>query len=134
MKGRWLALGILGALAWSLPALAGDEAKEEAAVTVQGEIVDMGCYMGHGAKGADHKGCALKCIAGGMPMGLLADDGKLYLLTMSHTDADPFNAAKELAAETVSITGAMHESNGMLSLEVSSLEGPASEKDAGSDS
>lgn len=91
-------------------------------MTVEGEIVDLGCYLGHGAKGAKHKSCATKCIAGGMPMGLLTQDGTLYLLTMSHEDADPFNAAKDLAAETVKVTGPVHERDGMLSLEVTALE------------
>ncbi len=95
--------------------------KAEAAMTVKGEVVDMGCYLGHGARGADHKSCAEKCIAGGMPMGLLTSDGTLYLLTMSHEDADPFDKAKGLAAETVSITGPVSERNGVKSIEVDQI-------------
>lgn len=129
MRKAWLGLGLLALLSWSLPVLAQDESEHEPeAVTIKGEIVDLGCYLGHGAKGAEHKGCALKCIAGGMPMGLLTEDGQLYLLTMSHADADPFNAAKDLAAETVNVTGAVHESNGMLSLEVTAVERPKTQK------
>ncbi len=89
--------------------------------TVKGEIVDMGCYLGHGARGADHKSCAEMCIKGGMPMGLLTDDGTLYLLTMSHDNADPFNKAKDMAAETVSITGPIHTKNGIKSIEVTEI-------------
>ncbi len=96
-------------------------AEKEADVSIQGEIVDMGCYLGHGARGAEHQSCALKCVRGGMPMGLLTDDGTLYLLTMSHTDADPFNAAKELAAETVVVTGPKSERNGIQSIEVEAV-------------
>jgi len=103
----------------------GKDAAEAVVMTAQGEIVDLGCYLGHGAKGPDHKGCATKCIAGGMPMGLLAKDGTLYLLTMSHEDADPFNAAKELAAEKVKVTGPMHEKDGMKSIEVTAVEAVA---------
>ena len=87
-------------------------------MTVTGEIVDMGCYMGHGAKGEGHKECALKCIANGMPMGLLTSDGTLYVLTMSHSDADPFNNAKKMAADMVEITGPVSERNGVKSIEV----------------
>lgn len=87
-------------------------------VTVQGEIVDLGCYLGHGAKGKDHQSCALKCIANGMPMGLLTKDGKLYLLTESHDSADPFNQAKQWAAEQVTVTGPMLERDGMKALQV----------------
>jgi hypothetical protein len=96
--------------------------KSAESTTVQGEIVDMGCYLGHGAKGAKHKACATKCIAGGMPMGLLTDDGELYLLTMNHDNHDPFDAAKQMAAETVRVTGPVHERDGMLSLEVTAVE------------
>lgn len=103
-------------------AAAGAAAKEAGPMTAVGEIVDMGCYLGHGAKGAEHKGCATKCIAGGMPMGLLAKDGTLYLLTMSHENADPFNAAKQMAAEMVRVTGPMHERDGVKSLEVTAIE------------
>ena len=103
-------------------------AHEDANVSVQGEIVDMGCYLGHGARGADHQSCALKCVLGGMPMGLLTDDGTLYLLTMSHSDADPFNAAKELAAETVTVTGPEHDRNGIKSIEVTAVKKTAVKK------
>src|SRR5690349_3735621 len=49
-----------------------------------GEIVDLGCYTGHGAKGEGHKDCGLKCVANGMPMGLLTNGNKVYVLTMNH--------------------------------------------------
>ena len=100
-----------------------EEAKKEAPkpTTVQGEIVDLGCYLGHGAKGPDHKSCALKCIEGGMPMGLLSSDNTLYLLTMSHENADPFAQAKKMAASMVEITGTVHERDGMKSLEVTAI-------------
>lgn len=127
-KMTWV-LGALWVSALSLTASAQETGQKEhegghdsEAVTVEGEIVDMGCYLGHGAKGEDHKSCALRCIAGGMPMGLLTAQGKLYLLTMSHDDADPFNAAKEMAAETVKVTGPVHERDGIVSLEVTTVE------------
>jgi len=94
---------------------------EAKAMTVKGEVVDMGCYMAHAGKGPDHKSCAMKCIQGGMPMGVLTADGKLYLLTMSHDNADPFNQAKGMAAETVEVTGPVHERSGMKSIEVTAV-------------
>jgi len=132
MKRLLLALGLCAMLAAVGVAAAheGEAGKADAktavkeapqAMTVTGEIVDMGCYLGHGAKGPDHASCATKCIAGGMPMGLLTADNKLYLMTMSHEDAEPFNKAKEMAAKMVEITGPVHERDGMLSIEVTSL-------------
>ncbi len=97
-------------------------------MTITGEIVDMGCYLGHGAKGADHKSCADKCIAGGMPMGLLTSDGKLYLLVQSHETADPFNSAKDMASEQVTITGPVFHRNGSMAIEVDQIKKVSDEK------
>ena len=88
---------------------------------VKGEIVDMGCYLGHGARGADHKSCATKCITSGMPFGLLTTDGKLYLLTLNHDNPDPYNKCKDMAAETVEVTGALSQRNGIMAIDVADV-------------
>lgn len=98
------------------------ESKEMKPATMTGEIVDLGCYLGHGAKGAGHMECAAKCISGGMPMGLLTPKGELFLLTMDHTNADPFNHAKEWASKQVKVTGQVNTRDGMKSLEVAAAE------------
>jgi hypothetical protein len=90
-------------------------------VTLKGEVVCLGCYLGHGAKGADHKACATKCLAEGMPFGLLTAEGKLYLLTMNHDDPDAFNKCKTLAAETVAVSGTMVQRNGMTAVDVTGV-------------
>jgi len=90
-------------------------------VTVQGEIVDMACYVAHEAKGPDHQECAVRCVKGGQPMGLLADDGTLYLLYASHADGAAFEAAKELAGLQVELTGKESSQNGVHGLEVASV-------------
>lgn len=95
-------------------------------VTLKGEIVDTGCFLAHGARGEKHKGCANKCIANGMPMGLLTSDGALYLLTLDHDDADPFNRAKELTAQTVEVTGTVLSRNGMKAINVTGVKPVAS--------
>ncbi len=87
-------------------------------VSITGEIVDLGCYLGHGAKGEQHKECATKCIAGGMPMGILTKTGTLYLLTMNHDDAAPFNQCKDWAGSEVKVTGTSMVKNGMKAIEV----------------
>lgn len=127
---RALAVALFGAVmivGSSWLAFAGDEKKDEhkeaKVMTLKGEIVDTGCYLAHGAKGPDHASCATKCIAGGMPMGLLTSDGVLYLLTMNHDNADPYNQAKKLAASTVEITGPVHERNGVKAIEVTAVKG-----------
>ena len=67
-----------------------------------GEIVDAGCYLGHGAMGAKHTECAAKCAANGMPLMLLTKDGKAILLTMPHDNVDAYNQVKEMAGTMAS--------------------------------
>jgi hypothetical protein len=88
-------------------------AAKPAPKTLKGELVDTGCYLGHEAKGEKHISCATKCIANGMPMGLLTADGKLYLITMDHESADPYNALKNMAGKQVEVTGVVSERGGM---------------------
>jgi hypothetical protein len=125
-------LGLAAALAWqTAPVWAGGsapmkaegkaEAAADASVSVTGEVVDLGCYLGHKAKGAGHAKCGATCLAKGMPAGLLTGDGALYLLTPSHGDDKPYAAAREKAGSTIVVTGEVHEANGMKSLEVKKI-------------
>ncbi len=87
--------------------------------TVKGEIVDLMCYLDHGAKGEKHKGCANTCIKNGGPVGLLTSDDQLYLVVGDH---QPVN--KELegkAAQTVTLKGKIVEKHGMKMIEKAML-------------
>lgn len=88
-----------GAIAvWS--ARAADEANE---VTVKGEVLDMACYLDHGAHGEKHAECAQTCISSGLPVGLKGEDGKTYLLIGEHK---PLNSElAPLAAKTITVKG-----------------------------
>ncbi len=89
--------------------------------TITGEVVDTGCYLGHAARGAKHVECATKCINQGMPMGLLTSSGTLYLLTLNHDNADPYNDLKMMAGKTVSVTGTVMTRGGMKAIDVSAI-------------
>ena len=54
------------------------ESSEGKPVTVQGELIDMACFVTSGgdAKGADHASCAHECMASGVPAGILPDHAK----------------------------------------------------------
>ena len=93
-------------------------------VTVTGEIVDTGCYLGHAERGEKHKQCAQLCIQKGMPMGLLTEAGDLYLLTPPHQNTDAYKQVKDWAAQTVEVTGTVMERNGLKSIEVASARLP----------
>jgi hypothetical protein len=85
---------------WSVQAAEEKAAKE---VTVKGEVLDMACYLDHGAKGEKHAQCAQTCIESGLPVGIKGEDGKTYLLIGEHK---PLN--KELAqyaGKTITVKG-----------------------------
>ena len=100
----------------------GDEKHEEAQkLTVQGEVVDLACWVAHGAKGAEHAKCAQACAKGGQPIGLLTADGTVYLLYASHQDGTAFAQAKEHAGRNVEITGLAATKGGIRGLEVNAV-------------
>lgn len=74
-----------------------------ATVTVTGEVLDLACYIDHGASGAKHAACAKTCIESGLPVGIKGNDGKTYLLIGEHK---PLNATlAPLASKTVTVRG-----------------------------
>ena len=92
-------------------------------VTVQGEILDMACYMAKGSKGAAHKACAVMCAKKGVPMGVLTDAGEVYLLLDDHNNPDPYDATKKLSGERAEITGKKYNKQGVASIVVSGAKG-----------
>ena len=98
-------------------------AEEKAAAqtqTIKGEVVDLMCYLDHGAKGEKHKGCAKKCIESGGPVGLLTADDQLYLVIGDHQPMNKELSAK--AAQTVTLKGKVVERNGMKMIENAELQ------------
>jgi len=116
MKTKSLLLSLTFVLALAAPAFADDEA-----MTLKGEILDMACWVAHEAKGADHADCAKKCVKSGQPMGLLTEDGTVYLLYASHKDPSAFKQAMNHAGEQVELTGASAERGGVRGIEVQSV-------------
>ena len=116
---------LLAALSWSASAIAheGHHMPGEKAVTktVTGEIVDMGCWLGHAARGKEHISCATKCLNQGMPIGLLTNNGTLYLVTLDHDNADPYNSLKDMAGKDVSITGEFLSRSGVKAIEATKV-------------
>jgi hypothetical protein len=114
------------ALAFALPAMAqhshaghGAAAKP---VMLTGEVLDMTCYMIHpdNATGMGHAKCAESCLAKGMSVGFLADDGTMYMVLGSNHDS-PNEKVKGLAGKKSTITGVVHEQKGMKAIELQSI-------------
>ena len=120
--GTFVAM-LFGAALMALPAFAADPPAQKTPkqVTVTGEIVDLACYLDHGARGMKHQQCALTCLKNGEPMGLLTSEGKVYLLMADHQNGVPFNDAKADAALQVQVTGPVAEKAGITGLTVETL-------------
>jgi hypothetical protein len=88
--------------------------------TIKGEVVDLMCYLDHGAKGEKHKGCAAKCIQSGGPVGLLTADDQIYLVIGDHKPMNDQLADK--AAQTVTLKGKVVERGGMKMIENAELQ------------
>jgi hypothetical protein len=89
--------------------------------SMTGEVVDMGCYLAHEAHGEKHVACGTKCVAGGMPMGLLTADGSLYLITLNHDNADPYNKLKTMVGKTVTVTGPINTRGGVKGIDATAI-------------
>jgi hypothetical protein len=115
LKVSLLILGVGAVFAARNLSFAADEAAPQ---TITGEVVDLMCYLDHGAKGDKHKGCAEKCIKGGGPVGLLSGE-QLYLVVGDHQPVNEELSAK--AAQTVKLKGKVVERNGMKMIENAKL-------------
>lgn len=91
--------------------------------TVQGEIIDMACYMAKGSRGAAHKTCAQMCAKKGVPIGVLTDAGDVFLLLDDHNNPDPYDAAKKLAGERAEVSGKKFTKQGVASIVVDAVKG-----------
>lgn len=90
-------------------------ATAESELTVTGEVLDMACYLDHGAMGADHADCAQTCIESGLPVGLRTTDGKTYLLIGEHMPAN--RELAKYAAKTITVRGKFVSRDGINLLE-----------------
>jgi hypothetical protein len=93
-------------------------------VTVVGEIIDLSCYLQVGKHGDKHRDCGQKCIRNGQPVGLLAEDGAVYMLIDEEHDprrdglTDFRKQAIEQMAHVVTVNGTLSEVQGQKAIYV----------------
>lgn len=122
-----VALSVVAMGAW-----AGDEHKDHAkaahadegkkAVTLEGEVLDLYCFMNHPdtGVGAEHAKCANSCIAKGLPIGLLVEGEVFLIIGKEHESAADLVAG--LAGQPVRVTGTTVTHHGVKALEIKSIE------------
>lgn len=109
--------------------LSGWAASEGTRIQVTGEIIDTWCYysgvMGgpDAVVGSGHHTCALWCSAGGIPVGLLAEDGTVYTVLKIAQDSNSASGDTQLslAAHTVTADAMLYERDGLKYLVVNEV-------------
>jgi len=112
-----LAALALVALLASAPGARAEAGASGAQVTVSGEVIDSWCYLTEimYPLGTAHHQCAVWCAAGGIPVGILADDGTPYILLSfggsGDSVADP--EVMNLQTHQIVVAGRAFERDGM---------------------
>ena len=97
---------LIGGAALALATVVCGSSAARAADAVSGEVVDMACYLHDPVMhGPAHRKCAETCAKKGIPMGLLTDDGKVFLLLEDHDNPKAYGDALAKAAQTISVEG-----------------------------
>ncbi len=111
IRAAFLGAAILAAAFGAMPAQAAQR------VEVTGEVIDSWCYLTEimYPEGTAHHQCALWCAAGGIPVGILADDGTVYIVLKFEDDAtsgaNP--AVMAIQSHRVRIEGDLHVRDGI---------------------
>ena len=83
---RFLSLMAVSIAAMPSFASAANAAIEAKPIEIKGEVIDTWCYLSGVMGGEDavigsaHHTCALWCAAGGIPVGVLAESGEIYMV------------------------------------------------------
>ena len=107
VAGVALSIGLTGAAAAATPER----------VKITGEVIDTWCYITEimFAEGTAHHQCAIWCAAGGIPVGLLAEDGQIYMVMKLGDDS--VNVANprilEMQSHEITVDGDLYRRDGI---------------------
>src|SRR5438128_11863902 len=117
LKRIMAASAVLGCLALPLAAQ-GHAAAAGNEMTMTGQVIDLNCNTTNGASGPSHKACAQACAKAGVPLGILASDGTIYL-PVSSKPGDPQNSKLETFVASKAKASGMHRMvSGLHTLEI----------------
>ncbi len=109
--GAAMALTALG----TVPAHAAAGAAQRIEVT--GEVIDSWCYLTEimYPEGTAHHQCAIWCAAGGIPVGILADDGTVYIVLKFEDDTASVanTTVMEIQSHRVRVEGELYARDGI---------------------
>ncbi len=111
------ALSAILALAAGAAGATGAQAATAERVKVTGEVIDSWCYLSEimYPEGTAHHQCAIWCAVGGIPVGILADDGTVYMVLKFEDDATSVANPRvlEIQSHLVSVEGDLYARDGI---------------------
>jgi hypothetical protein len=113
----------------ALAPLGAQAATEGKRVSLKGELIDTWCYFSGVMGGPDavvgsaHHTCAMWCAAGGIPVGMLGEDGEVYMILKLPGEENSVGGDTfvELTNDVIEADGMMYERDGLKYLVVSEI-------------
>ena len=125
MKSVFFTFALAAAFAVSATAQSQDAKSTSNNVSITGEIIDVKCYTTGmmGGRGPEHEDCAIACIKGGLPVGILDEKtGDVYTIVPAKGTTGANEALLKFVAKKVKIEGKLLEKGGNKILAYSSVE------------
>ena len=116
---RILKIGLL-TCAVALGLFAHEELKGKA-VSFKGTVVDTGCYFAHEGMEKGHTACATMCAKAGIPLAVVDESGKLYLV-LGNDHKNPNTRLMPFIEKKVKVTGTLVDKGGMSGLAIKTIE------------
>ena len=123
---------LAGLLALVAPVTANAQTKPKP-IEIKGEVIDTWCYLSgvmggpEAIVGSAHHTCALWCAAGGIPVGVRAEDGTVYMV-LKLKGEDPLeqsDTVMEIQSHTITARGQHYVRDGVNYLVVEKVVGDA---------
>lgn len=97
-------------------------AQTTAIKSIVGEVVDPACWIVNGAKGDQHKECAIACAKAGQVLAILeAKTNKLFLIATENPGEDPNKGVIDFVAQKVTVTGKTYTRGGFTAIKIASI-------------
>ncbi len=91
--------------------------------SIIGEVVDPGCWIVNGAKGASHKECAMACAKAGQVLAIVeTKTQKLYMVATDKPGEDPNKGLIDYVGQTVLAKGRVYSRGGATGIKITSVE------------
>ncbi len=115
--------------AFSIEALPAQATEQGSRIQITGELIDTWCYFSGVMGGPDavvgsaHHTCAMWCSAGGVPVGILGEDGTIYMVLKIEQDdtSASGDTLLSLASHEITADGYYYQRDGLNYIVVSKV-------------